>query len=198
MFEDNKPGSQPAPVEDIFKDTDSMNPAAVNNPVEPISKFDNQPAPSVSQSIEMEHSWLAGKRWLWFVLGVLVVVLIIWLIYWLATRTNETNKPSVNTPAVTNTNQPTTGNDNQPTNVKPDATPTDTDGDGLTDSEEQVLGTNAFLSDTDGDGLYDREEVKVYKTNPIVADTDGDGYSDGQEVTNGYNPLGEGKLLELP
>ncbi len=35
----------------------------------------------------------------------------------------------------------------------------DTDGDGLTDSEENTLGTNPNDSDTDGDGLTDGEEV---------------------------------------
>ncbi|MCX6779538.1 MAG: hypothetical protein NTU97_04945 [Candidatus Magasanikbacteria bacterium] len=38
----------------------------------------------------------------------------------------------------------------------------------------------------------------IWKTDPLVADTDGDGFNDGQEVKNGYNPLGSGKLLELP
>lgn len=195
MFEDNKPST--APVEDIFKDTDSGGPTPLtNNQLDSAdSSLDVQPS---TKGVEMETFWLSGKRWLLFGLGVVVVALIIWLIYWLATSYGKNNKVSdqAATPGV---NQPVTNNIvNQPADIKPEALPIDQDGDGLTDSEEQVLGTNAFLSDTDGDGLYDREEVKVYKTNPLVADTDGDGYSDGQEVANGYNPLGEGKLLELP
>ena len=35
----------------------------------------------------------------------------------------------------------------------------DSDGDGLTNAEEDSLGTNSSLSDTDGDGLTDGEEV---------------------------------------
>ncbi|TSC76136.1 MAG: hypothetical protein G01um101431_998 [Parcubacteria group bacterium Gr01-1014_31] len=35
----------------------------------------------------------------------------------------------------------------------------DTDGDGLTDLEEQALGTSAYLEDTDSDGQPDRAEV---------------------------------------
>lgn len=40
---------------------------------------------------------------------------------------------------------------------------------------------SGFL-DTDGDGLSDSDEQSIYKTDPQVADTDGDGFSDGQEV----------------
>ncbi|HPL93191.1 MAG TPA: hypothetical protein PLB38_02830 [bacterium] len=93
----------------------------------------------------------------------------------------------------------------------------DTDNDGLTDVEEEKLGTHTMKADTDNDGLSDREEVmthktnplefdsdgdglsdadelNVYKSNPLLADTDGDGYTDGVEVSGGYNPNGPGKL----
>ncbi len=73
----------------------------------------------------------------------------------------------------------------------------DSDQDGLTDREEADLGTDSYNPDTDNDGLTDREEAKVYKTDALSADTDGDGYQDGAEVTQGYNPLGPGKLLEI-
>ncbi len=74
------------------------------------------------------------------------------------------------------------------------AAPIDSDGDSLTDTEEQALGTNINLIDSDFDGLSDYEEVKVYKTDPLKADTDGDTYKDGDEVKSGYNPNGTGKL----
>jgi len=73
----------------------------------------------------------------------------------------------------------------------------DTDGDGLSDDDEMSLGTSALEVDTDQDGLSDREEIKVYKTDPLNSDTDGDGYLDGSEVQAGYNPKGEGKLLNF-
>jgi len=60
----------------------------------------------------------------------------------------------------------------------------DTDGDGLTNSEEAQIGTDPLNPDTDGDGLGDGEEVKTYRTNPLVPDTDNDGLGDGDEVHN--------------
>ena len=45
---------------------------------------------------------------------------------------------------------------------------TDTDGDGLTDSQEIQLGTNTQLADTDGDGFSDYQEG-VDGTNPLSA-----------------------------
>ena len=73
----------------------------------------------------------------------------------------------------------------------------DTDGDGLSDSEELEFGTDINNPDTDNDGLFDREEVKVYRTNPLSPDTDGDGYEDGDEVKLKYNPNGPGKLYDI-
>lgn len=60
------------------------------------------------------------------------------------------------------------------------------------DTEEVKVDTSADI-DTDGDGLTDADEDK-YGTNPTKQDTDNDGFLDGEEVANGYNPLGEGKL----
>ena len=74
----------------------------------------------------------------------------------------------------------------------------DEDGDGLTNEQEAVLGTDPFNPDSDNDGLFDREEVVVYKTDPLNEDSDGDGYLDGSEVKAGFNPSGPGKLLQLP
>ena len=57
----------------------------------------------------------------------------------------------------------------------------DTDGDGLTDEEEQQVGTNPGYPDTDHDGLSDYEELKVKNTDPRTPDTDGDGVKDGDD-----------------
>ena len=58
---------------------------------------------------------------------------------------------------------------------------TDSDGDGLTNGEEDALGTDRDDTDTDDDGLTDGEEADL-GTDPTEADTDGDGIDDGDEV----------------
>lgn len=68
----------------------------------------------------------------------------------------------------------------------------DTDGDGLVDPYEFILGTDPNNPDTDGDGISDGIEISGtngFITNPRVADTDGDGMNDGAEVAGGTNPL---------
>ncbi len=65
----------------------------------------------------------------------------------------------------------------------------DTDGDGLYDEAELLLGTSINSPDTDNDGLFDKDEVKIYKTDPLKPDTDNDGWFDGEEVKNRSNPL---------
>lgn len=72
----------------------------------------------------------------------------------------------------------------------------DEDRDGLSDEMEKQLGTDPKRVDTDGDGLTDRDET-AYQTDPKKPDTDGDGFSDGSEVEKGFNPRGEGPLLDL-
>jgi hypothetical protein len=61
---------------------------------------------------------------------------------------------------------------------------TDDDGDGLSDIEEEEIGTDPLLADTDADGLNDKEEVDS-GTDPNRADTDDDGRIDGEDE----NPL---------
>lgn len=78
----------------------------------------------------------------------------------------------------------------------------DTDEDGLSDSEEDVWGTCAYIgaptncdgvidpADSDGDGLKDGIEVYNLTTDPDRWDTDGDFLSDGLEV-NGFSYNGK-------
>jgi hypothetical protein len=92
----------------------------------------------------------------------------------------------------------------------------DTDGDGLSDHEEHLFGSNpwnpetfsgipdAWLAlyyqtandfdpnaDDDNDGLGNFEEY-LHGTNPFNSDTDGDGISDGGEVDQGTDPSNPG------
>jgi parallel beta-helix repeat protein len=63
----------------------------------------------------------------------------------------------------------------------------DSDGDGLSDAEELLLGTDPYNPDTDGDGLSDYCEVNI-GTDPLLYDSDGDGYPDGYEYYAGTDP----------
>ncbi len=65
----------------------------------------------------------------------------------------------------------------------------DTDGDGLSNLQEQELKTSPLEKDTDRDGLDDYSEIDVHETNPLIEDTDGDGIIDGREIENSSNPL---------
>jgi hypothetical protein len=66
----------------------------------------------------------------------------------------------------------------------------DTDGDGIPDGEERLLGTDPSRTDTDRDGLSDAYEARgfllrdlgVIFTNPLDQDTDNDKLSDGAEA----------------
>ncbi len=65
----------------------------------------------------------------------------------------------------------------------------DYDKDGLSNREEEKLGTLLYGTDSDYDDLSDYDEVYVHHTDPLLKDTDNDGASDGFEVANGYDPL---------
>jgi hypothetical protein len=64
-------------------------------------------------------------------------------------------------------------------------------GDGLTNSQEFLNGTNPLKADSDGDELPDGTEVKVHGTDPNWYDSDGDLLSDGWESEHGMDPLSE-------
>ncbi|GEM_PF-6669247 len=64
---------------------------------------------------------------------------------------------------------------------------TDEDGDGLSNHEEFVIGTDPNLTDSDYDGISDKVE-KDTGLDPTDPDTDDDGIDDGDEVDNGWDP----------
>lgn len=57
----------------------------------------------------------------------------------------------------------------------------DTDGDGLSDGEEQGK-SDPRRTDSDGDGLSDFDELRRYKTRPLSVDTDGDAHDADSDV----------------
>ncbi|MBD3192908.1 MAG: hypothetical protein GF308_19870 [Candidatus Heimdallarchaeota archaeon] len=73
-------------------------------------------------------------------------------------------------------------------------TPKDSDRDGLSDFEEEMLGTGINETDSDGDGVTDGEEIYKYVLDPITSDINKDQDSDGltnvEEVDNYHtNPI---------
>ncbi len=62
------------------------------------------------------------------------------------------------------------------------------DADALTNAQEQAAGTDPTDPDSDGDGLSDSDEVNLHSSDPTLADSDGDGIDDGDEVSaaNGH------------
>jgi Palmitoyl protein thioesterase/Bacterial TSP3 repeat len=58
----------------------------------------------------------------------------------------------------------------------------DSDGDGLTNDEENEAGTSILSADTDGDRYPDSTEFKDHGTDPKRMDTDGDGLHDDVEI----------------
>lgn len=95
-----------------------------------------------------------------------------------ATNTVRNTNASTNINAVTNIST----NTNTAISTTPLPSNTDTDGDGLTDTEELVYGTDATKSDTDGDGFIDGRKVDA-ATGAVSG-----------ELAMLYNPLGTGKL----
>jgi hypothetical protein len=77
----------------------------------------------------------------------------------------------------------------------------DSDGDGLADIYEDIIGTDINSLDTDGDGLTDYQEVYITGTDPTKydsvtegvsdsdADNDSDGLSNGTELELGTDPM---------
>lgn len=64
----------------------------------------------------------------------------------------------------------------------------DDDGDGLTNAQEMMLGTNNAVADSNGDGISDSVSWAL-GFNPLSTDSDGDGLSNAVELTQGTSPL---------
>ena len=99
-------------------------------------------------------------------------------------RVTETSPPIINVPGDTSVEivpagapEPIAESTGE---VTSESAATDTDGDGVADSDEvELYGTDPQIWDTDGDGLSDGDELFATETDPFVWDTNGDGVSDG-------------------
>ncbi len=177
------------------------------------------PKPQIATDIESGNS----KRY--FVLGILCIVIIVGGYFGYAkffavspeesglddstniegTATDQNNEvmekenpessaPSESSGEVSSdTKSDNTASTEEVKNTKPKIV--DTDNDGLSDDDEIRFGTDPLNIDSDQDGLTDKEEIIEFGTNPLNPDSDNDTYLDGEEVLNGFNPLGEGRII---
>lgn len=188
-------------VEDIFADTETGQAPALPNNIQNTQQVD----PIISELTNASGS--GGRRIIVIVLVTLVIILVSLGVMIGLNRLNDDSNDESAQDTTTEvlpeeSNQMETTPEPEPEPVvesepEPELEP-DRDGDGLTDIQENQVGTNPSIGDTDGDGLSDAEEIFMYSTNPLNPDTDGDSFSDGQEVANGYNPNGEGTMAEIP
>ncbi|MFZ6036395.1 MAG: hypothetical protein ACOYUK_04600 [Patescibacteria group bacterium] len=205
-----KPGASNQ-VEDIFAESDSSNaPGAA--PAQPTARQKRRPVRTVPASRSRVspavpkptavHTW-SGRRRMMLVTLPLVVVAIVAVVLALGpfgiVNPLATPAPSANENQVVQPGQSATTADSGSGIDIPVVTVSiiDTDGDGISDDEEERIGTDSQQADTDRDGLPDFDEVEIYGTNPRNPDTDGDGNNDGTEVKYGYNPNGDGLLRDL-
>lgn len=99
---------------------------------------------------------------------------------WIQSSSDDSREESAAKP-------PSTGEEDTGSSSDPEESVLDRDGDGLTDLQEQELGTDPLKSDTDEDGLSDYEEY-ILRTNPLKADTEEDGLTDKEETDLGTSP----------
>lgn len=193
-------------AEDIFKETEgsNVNVKTTQNMMKQNSVSPTDPITDYSQFVNEVESVDKNKiRPIYFIIGIFVLLFLFASVGFWAYNTYFKNRNNeLEEQLNTNTDEIQLDNENLDNigdgiSINTSSVSEDTDGDGLKNDEEDKLGTDKTKTDTDDDGLYDREEVKIYGTDPKNSDTDGDGYKDGEEVKKGYNPLGEGRLLNF-
>lgn len=204
------PATNSTPPDDIFNEVDPTKrrvsaKRSVSGSIQ--TPPNNLTTPPGSPSV------LSSRNKYLLLIGIIVIIVALGAggYYWLtraktdkSTNVKNTNQPvSNNAVNIINTNQPnneninTANRNNNGSTTNSLVVPADADHDGLSDEEERRGGTDPNASDTDKDGLSDKQEIVLYKSDPKKTDTDGDGNSDGDEVKNGYNPAGDGKLLDI-
>ena len=119
------------------------------------------------------------------IIGIILLALLVFLGFWLLRSKNIVPKDIVDERQVELSAL---------NKAVAEAKKTDADQDGISNDEENKLGTNSAEPDSDHDGILDYDEINLYKSDPIKADTDTDGNKDGYEVLRGYSPTGPGKL----
>lgn len=82
----------------------------------------------------------------------------------------------------------------------PEGSGFDSDGDGLSDRQEVLCGTQPSNADSDGDGIPDGDELqrgaRDQMSDPLRADSDDDGMNDYEEWIAGTDPMDAGQVFQ--
>lgn len=115
------------------------------------------------------------RKTVWLVTIIVSLSLMISLVIWLRLRSSrgiEDSEPSTPTDQTLSPKQSSIDTtDLKKQEAERLAQLKDSDGDGLSDLEEQKRGSQILKYDTDGDGFWDGEEVAFLKTDPLKGNT---------------------------
>lgn len=140
-----------------------------------------------------KHFWTTGKVW---TIVVVAMSLLLAGLYFVLSSTQPTapNPPASPTPTIPEVLPNTPGDSNmiesdvQNIEILPE---TNTSEPAAAAPLPPLVAPKS--GDQDGDGLTDVEE-SLYGTDPQLTDSDGDSYLDGVELLGGFNPIGAGRL----
>ncbi|MCB0197208.1 MAG: serine/threonine protein kinase [Anaerolineae bacterium] len=182
----------PQPENELDPQTGSFTPVGLTpQPPDPVVEAPTLP-PQAPKSVTGPQAQIKVPL-LWAGLGLVLVATVIGGVFFWFNRTAGPVEAIVQSSATATLNPVQTTEVIVTVNREATATAAwlaqDDDRDGLTNGEEQTLGTAPDLRDTDQDDIDDFEEVNHYKTNPLREDSDGDSLSDGLEIRQGLNPL---------
>jgi hypothetical protein len=176
--------------EDIFASAQSTEPTT--------SRFDK--GGSLPKTVNRQISGHSGPKILKIILIIIVIALVSYGGYYTYGKVAPSIKAKLaqlkSSKNLTPTTNEVVNNEVNNTTSGPSII-LDSDKDGLSDQEEQSLGTDPNKADSDNDGLLDNEEVNIYKSNPLNSDTNNDGILDGDSIRRGINPINGAPLFDL-
>lgn len=144
-----------------------------------------------------KHFWTAGKVW---TVVVLAMAILLAGVYFFLSSTQPT-APVVSQPTTPAVPEVLPGTPADIAPVEPVVEDTNPEEESVVPDDNTEPAAAAPLpplvapksGDQDGDGLTDAEET-LYGTDAQLTDSDGDSYLDGVELLGGFNPAGAGRL----